>query len=174
MGETATQLRETRCWTAARASPAFSQILQEIYRDASADYREWLTEYMSPVACAACSGKRLRPASLAVRVKNISIAEFTAMPISRALLTVRPGSSRPREADRRPRGGRDSAPAGISDAVGLHYLSLDRSAATLSGGEAQRIRLATQIGSKLRGVLYVSMSLRSDCIRATTSVCWKR
>ncbi len=50
-----------------------------------ADYQEWLTEYMSPVPCPACGGKRLRPASLAVRVKNISIAEFTAMPISRAL-----------------------------------------------------------------------------------------
>ena len=131
-------------------------ILQEIYRDASADYREWLSDYMSPVTCAACNGKRLRPSSLAVRVRNISIADFAAMPISRALLTVRSWEL----------SGREKQIAGrvveeierrleFLDAVGLHYLSLERSAATLSGGEAQRIRLATQIGSKLRGVLYV-------------------
>ena len=60
------------------------ETLAEIYSDAPADYQEWLTEYMSPVPCPACGGKRLRPSSLAVRVKNISIAEFTAMPLSRA------------------------------------------------------------------------------------------
>ncbi len=136
--------------------PGILAILQEIYRDASADYREWLSEYMSPVKCAACNGKRLRPSSLAVRVRNISIADFAGMPLSRALLTVRSWEL----------SGREKQIAGrvleeierrleFLDAVGLHYLSLERSAATLSGGEAQRIRLATQIGSKLRGVLYV-------------------
>ena len=136
--------------------PGILAILQEIYRDASADYREWLTDYMSPVTCVACGGKRLRPASLSVRVRSVSIAEFTAMPISRAVLTTRSWEFT----------GRDLQVAGrIADeirrrlefleSVGLHYLSLDRSASTLSGGEAQRIRLATQIGSKLRGVLYV-------------------
>jgi len=131
-------------------------ILAEIYRDASADYREWLTDFMSPVTCPACSGKRLRPSSLAVRVRNSSIADFTGMPISRSLLTARGWDLT----------GRESQVAGrvvdeirrrleFLDSVGLHYLSLDRSASTLSGGEAQRIRLATQIGSKLRGVLYV-------------------
>ena len=136
--------------------PGILAILQEIYRDASADYREWLSDYMSPVTCGACNGKRLRPASLAVRVRSISIADFAAMPISRALLTVRSWEL----------SGREKQIAGrvveeierrleFLDAVGLHYLSLERSAATLSGGEAQRIRLATQIGSKLRGVLYV-------------------
>ena len=136
--------------------PGILAILQEIYRDASADYREWLSDYMSPITCAACNGKRLRPSSLAVRVRNISVADFAAMPISRALLTVRSWEL----------SGREKQIAGrvveeierrleFLDAVGLHYLSLERSAATLSGGEAQRIRLATQIGSKLRGVLYV-------------------
>ena len=131
-------------------------ILQELYQDSSETYREWLTEYMAPVECAACHGKRLRPASLAVRVKNFSIAEFTALPVSRALMTVRNWEF----------GERDMQIAGrvldeirrrleFLSAVGLDYIGLDRSAATLSGGEAQRIRLATQIGSKLRGVLYV-------------------
>ncbi|HVW85159.1 MAG TPA: excinuclease ABC subunit UvrA [Bryobacteraceae bacterium] len=136
--------------------PGILAILQEIYRDASADYREWLTDYMSPVPCSACGGKRLRPASLAVRVKGVSIAEFTGMPISRALLTARSLEFSEREFRI---AGRvvDEIRRRLEflESVGLHYLSLDRSASTLSGGEAQRIRLATQIGSKLRGVLYV-------------------
>jgi excinuclease ABC subunit A len=136
--------------------PGILAILQEIYRDASADYREWLTDYMSPVPCSACGGKRLRPASLAVRVKGVSIAEFTGMPISRALLTARSWEFSEREFRI---AGRvvDEIRRRLEflESVGLHYLSLDRSASTLSGGEAQRIRLATQIGSKLRGVLYV-------------------
>jgi excinuclease ABC subunit A len=111
---------------------------------------------MSPVLCQACKGLRLRPASLAVRVKNFSIAEFTALPIARALVTVRNWKFGQRETEI---AGRvlDEIRRRLEflSAVGLDYLSLDRSAATLSGGEAQRIRLATQIGSKLRGVLYV-------------------
>ena len=106
--------------------------------------------------CPACHGKRLRPASLAVRVKNFSIAEFTALPVARALVTVRNWEFSERETQI---AGRvlDEIRRRLEflSAVGLDYLSLDRSAATLSGGEAQRIRLATQIGSKLRGVLYV-------------------
>ncbi len=119
-------------------------------------YREWLTDYMSPRPCPACQGRRLRPASLAVRVKNFSIAEFTALPVARALVTVRNWELNEREQQI---AGRvlDEIRRRLEflSAVGLDYLSLDRSAATLSGGEAQRIRLATQIGSKLRGVLYV-------------------
>ena len=111
---------------------------------------------MSPVECPACGGKRLRPASLAVRVKNFSIAEFTDLPVARALVTVRNWEFSDREVQI---AGRvvDEIRRRLEFlfAVGLDYLSLDRSAATLSGGEAQRIRLATQIGSKLRGVLYV-------------------
>ncbi len=130
--------------------------MQEIYRDASADYREWLTEYMSPVTCTACGGKRLRPSSLAVRVKSTSIAEFTTMPISRSLLTARSWEFSSREAQIAGRVADEiRRRLEFLESVGLHYLSLDRTASTLSGGEAQRIRLATQIGSKLRGVLYV-------------------
>ena len=136
--------------------PGILKILAQTYEESSEGYREWLMEYMSPAECPACHGKRLRPASLAVRVKNFSIAEFTEMPIARALMTVRGWEF----------GERETQIAGrvvdeirrrleFLSAVGLDYLSLERSAATLSGGEAQRIRLATQIGSKLRGVLYV-------------------
>jgi excinuclease ABC subunit A len=136
--------------------PGILKILAQTYEESSEGYREWLTEYMSPAECPACHGLRLRPASLAVRVKNFSIAEFTQLPIARALLTVRNWEF----------GDRETQIAGrivdeirrrleFLSAVGLDYLSLERSAATLSGGEAQRIRLATQIGSKLRGVLYV-------------------
>ena len=136
--------------------PGLLPILQEIYRDASPDYREWLTDYMSPVTCSACGGKRLRPSSLAVRVKSISIAEFTTMPISRALLTARSWEFSTRELQIAGRVADEiRRRLEFLESVGLHYLSLDRSATTLSGGEAQRIRLATQIGSKLRGVLYV-------------------
>jgi excinuclease ABC subunit A len=136
--------------------PGILAILDEVYRESSEGYREWLTDYMAPRLCPACQGTRLRPASLAVRVKNFSVAEFTAMPIARALVTVRNWTLSDRE---------EQIAGRVLDeirrrleflsAVGLDYLSLDRSAATLSGGEAQRIRLATQIGSKLRGVLYV-------------------
>ena len=69
--------------------PGILKILDETFADASEDYREWLNEYMSPAVCPACHGKRLRPSTLAVRVKNFSIAEFTEMPVSRALVTVR-------------------------------------------------------------------------------------
>jgi excinuclease ABC subunit A len=130
--------------------------LNESYQEASENSRQWLEDYMSPVVCPACKGLRLRPASLAVRVKNFSIAEFTALPVARALMTVRNWTFGQRETEI---AGRvlDEIRRRLEflSAVGLDYLSLDRSAATLSGGEGQRIRLATQIGSKLRGVLYV-------------------
>jgi len=137
-------------------TPGILQVLQDTYETSTEGYREWLTDYMSPLECPACHGRRLRPASLAVRVKNFSIAEFTALPVTRALVTVRNWGFNDRELQI---AGRvvDEIRRRLEflSAVGLDYLSLERSAATLSGGEAQRIRLATQIGSKLRGVLYV-------------------
>jgi len=91
-----------------------------------------------------------------VRLKGLSIADFTAMPISRALLTVRSWEFSEREVQIVGRlVGEIKNRLEFLAQVGLDYLSLDRSAATISGGEGQRIRLATQIGSKLRGVLYV-------------------
>ncbi|MBZ5728764.1 MAG: excinuclease ABC subunit UvrA [Acidobacteriia bacterium] len=132
------------------------RVLDANYASAPENYREWLEEYMSPVDCPACHGKRLRPASLAVRVKDLSIAEFTALSIGRALDAARRWELSERETQI---AGRvlDEIRRRLEflSNVGLDYLSLERSAATLAGGEAQRIRLATQIGSKLRGVLYV-------------------
>jgi excinuclease ABC subunit A len=131
-------------------------ILQDTFERATDDYRDWLTEYMSPVTCAECKGKRLRPSSLAVRVKTLSIFDVVEMPIVRALMTVRGWELADREKQIAGRVVEEIQRRlqFLSD-VGLDYLSLQRSAGTLSGGESQRIRLATQIGSKLRGVLYV-------------------
>jgi excinuclease ABC subunit A len=132
------------------------QLLMQKYESAYTEERELLEQYMSLIKCKECGGRRLRASSLAVRLKSLSIAEFTAMPISRALLTVRSWEFGERELQI---AGRLVGEIGnrleFLSAVGLDYLSLDRSAATISGGEGQRIRLATQIGSKLRGVLYV-------------------
>jgi excinuclease ABC subunit A len=122
------------------------------------NYRNWLLQYTSAVPCPSCHGKRLRPASLAVKIAGLSIADFTALAISEARPVVdqiRAGLT-PRQTAVAGRPLADIAERlDFLLAVGLGYLSLDRSSATLSGGEAQRIRLATQIGSRLRGVLYV-------------------
>jgi len=129
------------------------QILEE---SSSESYREWLLNYMSATECPACHGKRLRAESLAVKVSGMSIADFTALPVSRAVHAVTAITLTEREAQIAGRVVQEIAERlAFLNAVGLGYISLDRSAATLSGGEGQRIRLATQIGSKLRGVLYV-------------------
>jgi excinuclease ABC subunit A len=149
---------QTALFEGADGLPGVLGILDRYYRDenASETYRDWLMHYMSPSTCPACHGKRLKPSSLAVRVNGLTVAELTEMSLSRALETVRSWKLDGRQQQI---GGR--AVEEIRNrlefltAVGLEYLSLERSAATLSGGEAQRIRLATQIGSKLRGVLYV-------------------
>jgi len=136
--------------------PGLLNILNEVYEQAGESYREWLMDYMSPVTCPACQGKRLKPASLAVRVQGLSIADFTALPVARALPLVKSWKFSPREKEIAGRILEEiTRRLEFLEAVGLDYLSLDRSAATLAGGEAQRIRLATQIGSQLRGVLYV-------------------
>jgi excinuclease ABC subunit A len=133
--------------------------LESNFEESESDtYREWITQYMSPVPCAVCGEQRLRPESLAVKVGGRSIAEFTGLAISDARPAVdgiRKGLTE-RQTDIAGRALAEiAARLDFLLAVGLGYLSLDRSSATLSGGEAQRIRLATQIGSQLRGVLYV-------------------
>ncbi len=117
-----------------------------------------MTQYMSATRCTVCNGKRLRPESLAVKLAGHSIAEFTALSLKSARPAVAKilGELTQRQHDVAGRPLEEVAERlDFLLAVGLGYLSLDRSAATLSGGEAQRIRLATQIGSRLRGVLYV-------------------
>jgi len=119
-------------------------------------YRDWMMNYMSASVCPVCKGRRLRPESLAVKVGGLSIADFTALPLGRALEAGRAIPFSAREALIAERLRREIVERlEFLTAVGLGYLSLDRNAATLSGGEGQRIRLATQIGSRLRGVLYV-------------------
>ena len=119
-------------------------------------YREYMMNYMSATPCPVCRGKRLRPESLAVKIGGLSIADFTALPLNRALSAAINLSFTAREALIAERiRGEVVERLEFLCAVGLTYLALDRNAATLSGGEGQRIRLATQIGSRLRGVLYV-------------------
>jgi excinuclease ABC subunit A len=122
----------------------------------SEGYREYMMSFMSAAPCPVCRGKRLRPESLAVKIGGMSIADFTALPLNRALSAAINLKFTEREAIVAERIRREIAERlEFLCAVGLNYLSLDRNAATLSGGEGQRIRLATQIGSRLRGVLYV-------------------
>jgi excinuclease ABC subunit A len=122
----------------------------------SESYRDWLLNYMSATICPACQGKRLRPESLAVKVGSLSIADFTELPLRRALEAARGFEFTRREALIAERLRREVVERlEFLNSVGLSYLSLGRNAASLSGGEGQRIRLATQIGSRLRGVLYV-------------------
>ncbi len=127
------------------------------YRDADSDSaRDQYTEFMRQVPCDACQGGRLNPVSLAVTVADRNIFEVSAMPLRAAIAFFEE-----LELDER---GRAIAEPVVKEIVarlrflvdvGLEYLTLLRSAATLAGGEAQRIRLATQIGSGLVGVLYI-------------------
>ncbi len=137
--------------------------IQRRYDDTDSDnVRLELQEYMVAVACSACGGRRLKPESLAVTVAGRNIGEVVELAVTEALAFFEGVAVR---GDGRP-GGLDREVAGpilkevrerlrfLVD-VGLDYLTLHRSAESLSGGEAQRIRLATQIGSRLVGVLYI-------------------
>ena len=118
--------------------------------------RDRYAGYMREVPCAACDGTRLKPLSLAVTIGEKSIAEVSAMPINEAaeFLAAVKLSKRDTSIAERVLKEVNERLRFLLD-VGLHYLTLDRAAGTLAGGEAQRIRLATQIGSGLVGVLYV-------------------
>ncbi|HEX2094961.1 MAG TPA: excinuclease ABC subunit UvrA [Longimicrobiaceae bacterium] len=132
--------------------------IEQRYRESSSDsLREQLEEYMSVLPCTTCGGARLRPESLAVTVGGRSLGEIVAFPVNEALDFFR-GLGELRHLPK------DIAAPILKEVterlsflvnVGLEYLTLGRSAETLSGGEAQRIRLATQIGSRLVGVLYI-------------------
>ena len=134
--------------------------LQRRMRETSSDWvREDLGQYMAARPCPECKGRRLRPEVLAVTVGERSIIDVTTMSISDALsffgvLSEEALSERERIIARQILK-EITERLGFLNDVGLEYLTLDRAAATLSGGEAQRIRLATQIGSRLMGVLYV-------------------
>ena len=133
------------------------------YQESSSDaVRQSLEEFMVEQPCAACGGRRLKPESLSVLVGGQSIGDVVTLPVDRALDFF----ERPPDPPRRPPAVWMPKSAGpilkeVCDRlrflrdVGLDYLTLGRGAASLSGGEAQRIRLATQIGSRLVGVLYI-------------------
>ena len=131
--------------------------LERRFRETQSNWvKSEIESYMSAVPCDACNGRRLSPESLAVTVGDMNISQFCDMSISQAIeftknatLSERDkfiASSITKEIESR---------LHFLDSVGLSYLTLSRSAGTLSGGESQRIRLATQIGSALSGVLYI-------------------
>jgi excinuclease ABC subunit A len=141
--------------------------LERRYRDTESDYvRQEIERYMASRPCPVCNGKRLKPQSLAVTVADKNIMQMTSMTIGHAMEWVEwlegdgssdkalPLNSREQTIAEQILKEIHSRLVFLKD-VGLDYLTLDRTASTLSGGEAQRIRLATQIGSGLMGVLYV-------------------
>ena len=131
--------------------------LERKYRETESESRrEELEKLMSVHPCPACHGARLKPETLAVKVDGKTIAQHTALSVARAARLYEGLALAEKDAQ-------IAAPIlkeirerlGFLENVGLGYLTLDRGAATLSGGEGQRIRLATQIGSRLTGVLYI-------------------
>jgi excinuclease ABC subunit A len=136
--------------------------LERRYRETNSEYiRERITEYMSDKPCPTCKGKRLRPEAIAVTVNDANIIEVTSWPILKTLDWVGELSGKKSVLTNRQKAIAErvikeiKSRLGFLVDVGLEYLTLNRSAGSLSGGEAQRIRLATQVGSRLVGVLYV-------------------
>jgi excinuclease ABC subunit A len=136
--------------------------LERRYRETNSEYmRSKIAEFMSDRPCPTCNGTRLRPEVLAVTIDGINIVEVSSWPVRRSLTWIEKLSAVDSPFNRRERLIAERilkeihARLGFLVNVGLDYLTLQRSAGSLSGGEAQRIRLATQIGSRLMGVLYV-------------------
>jgi len=129
------------------------------YRETDSDYvRQEIESYMTTRPCPVCKGQRLKPEALAVTVAGKNIVQVTAMSVTQALAWVNdlPNHFTEKQKTIAYQILKElKARLGFLANVGLDYLTLDRSAASLSGGEAQRIRLATQIGSQLMGVLYI-------------------
>jgi len=167
-------------WEGKRSYEGIIPNLQRRYEDTNSDYiRGKIEEVMSRSPCSACEGSRLRAEARAITILDTAIYEVSRWPVSRLLLWVK-GLLEQNPELATPQGAIDKQQASQADAlnpkeymialrplreirdrlqflvdVGLDYLSLERTANTLSGGEAQRIRLATQVGSRLTGVLYV-------------------
>jgi excinuclease ABC subunit A len=140
-----------------RPFPGVIPLLQLRYEETDSHLvREEIEQYMSVRPCPACGGTRLRREALAVKLAGANISQVTNLTVEAALRWFVTLSLSPRETEIARRILKEiTERLGFLDEVGLDYLSLDRPTATLAGGEAQRIRLATQIGSKLSGVLYI-------------------
>ncbi|HQV94737.1 MAG TPA: excinuclease ABC subunit UvrA, partial [Anaerolineales bacterium] len=136
--------------------------LERRYKETNSDYiREKISEFMSDRPCPTCKGKRLNAGALAVTVDDVNIIEATSWAVLQTLEWVKKLMSRNSSLTSKQKAIAERVLKEIHERlnflvnVGLDYLTLNRSAVTLSGGEAQRIRLATQVGSRLVGVLYV-------------------
>jgi excinuclease ABC subunit A len=133
--------------------------LERRWRETDSDWiKDDLSRYQSAKPCEACHGDRLKPEALAVKIKKLHISEVTRMSIDEAATWFKelPASLTPKQREIAARILKEiNARLGFLVNVGLEYLTLSRASGTLSGGESQRIRLASQIGSGLTGVLYV-------------------
>ncbi|MCC6985222.1 MAG: excinuclease ABC subunit UvrA, partial [Anaerolineales bacterium] len=136
--------------------------LERRYKETNSEYiREKISEYMSDRPCPSCKGKRLNPAALAVTVDDVNIVQANSWPVLQTLDWVKKIAGKNSPLTKKQQAIAERVIREIHERlnflvnVGLDYLTLNRSAVTLSGGEAQRIRLATQVGSRLVGVLYV-------------------
>lgn len=131
--------------------------LERRYRETTSEWiREWIEGYMREITCEVCNGQRLNREALSVKVNGLNISELTALSVDKSLDFF--NNLKLTETEKQIISmAKDEVVQRLSflKEVGLGYLTLSRRASTLSGGEAQRIRLATQIGSKLSGVLYV-------------------
>jgi excinuclease ABC subunit A len=132
-------------------------LLKRRATETESDYiRDWLSQYQTNIPCGACHGRRLKPEALAVTIGEKNIAELCEMSIGNLSKWMNELTLTQRQyAIARQILKEIKARLGFLVDVGLNYLTLERAAATLAGGEAQRIRLATQIGSGLMGVLYI-------------------
>ncbi|HEY9908463.1 MAG TPA: excinuclease ABC subunit UvrA, partial [Thermosynechococcaceae cyanobacterium] len=153
--ETDSRYRQTKRYQ--RPYDGALPLLERQYQEASSDlYKQKLEQYLIDQPCEECGGKRLKPESLAVRLGQFHITDLTGVSIREGLDRVNGLALSPRQAQIGDLVLREiKARLQFLLDVGLDYLTLDRTAMTLSGGEAQRIRLATQIGAGLTGVLYV-------------------
>ncbi|GAB4330885.1 MAG: excinuclease ABC subunit UvrA [Calditrichia bacterium] len=138
----------------------YEGVINNLYRrykqTSSQHIREWIEGFMNRIPCSECNGTRLKKEALGIKIGGLNIAEVTAKNVKDALIFFENLELSEKEAHIARQVLKEiRARLQFLQDVGLEYLSLDRTAGTLSGGEAQRIRLATQIGSQLVGVLYI-------------------
>lgn len=157
-----------------------NSMMRRYRRTKSEGAKKWYSKFLSEKRCGACGGKRLKPEVLNVKIKNKSIIDITAMPVLDALKfldSIKLTGNRKIIAEELLKEIKGRLEFLIN--VGLDYLSMDRKGPSLSGGESQRIRLASQVGSELTGVLYIldepSIGLHQrDNIRLLDTLCHLR